>query len=69
MELGSLLPLMKWHKTETILLVCRAANSPLTTEYLTHQGQLFSHRKRLLFSFAYDQKGATNYDKAKRENP
>ena len=60
---------MKWHKTETILLVCRAANSPLTTEYLTHQGQLFSHRKRLLFSFAYDQKGATNYDKTERENP
>ena len=29
--------------------------------------QLFSHRKRLLFSFADRQKGATNHDKAKRE--
>ena len=32
-------------------------------------GVRFKLRKRLLFSFAYDQKGATNYDKTERENP
>ena len=33
------------------------------------QTSYFHTRKRLLFSFAYDQKGATNYDKTGRENP
>ena len=35
----------------------------------SNKSSYFQLRKRLLFSFAYDQKGATNYDKTERENP
>ena len=31
--------------------------------------QLFSYRKRLLFAFAHDQKGATTHDETEREKP
>ena len=33
------------------------------------KGKQFSHRKRLLFSFAHEQKGATTHDETEGENP
>lgn len=47
--------------------ICQTQATVCQNEIKTYQGK--SSQNELLFSFAYEQKGATNYDKAKRENP